>query len=1317
MKNLSGGLCLPCFTRSLIVCLFLLLSYAAFGEQITGVANLLGSDGLSSQRVFSLVEGKDGAIWISTRTGVDRYNGRIIKNYSLKGDFYCGDLAGRYILLYTTDNGDIYAYDNLGSIYKYSDVYDRFEQIDKLSSTFNGNIHLNKVCPTKDLTLYCLTEGLYKRTNDGQPLQPVVKGLNVSDAVKIGNTLYAATTTGLMRIEGPQAKPVTSLPKTAIQSLFYLKDKNALYVGTFNDGLWKLNLTDLAAQKIAADNHVFNNPVRAIVRLNNDDLAVGIDGGGVYLVSIAGDAARLLIDTSDNKDYWLQGNGVYALLPDTWGNLWVGSYTGGVSNVRFSKAPLQHIVHRQGIANSIANNNVNAIEENPADGSLWFATDKGLSINRGTSWEHTLPGYVCLSVCATGSGNMLVGTYGEGFFLLDANGNVKQHFTKKNGTSASNYFFSIERDKEGDIWVGSIDGYLMHFNPQLKLQHTYILNTIYSIVPMSGSEVAVGTVDGFYVVNKGSRQITQYASAQEQLNNDVSAYIVPMLYNGNKTMWLGTEGGGLSLYDMATRKTLRNYKTAQGLPSDDVYGLERDSKGRIWISTGKGVAVLTDTLISAMNYLNLGGEYNKNASTKLKTGEIVFGSTWGALRFSPLEIGDFDYKASLHILSINVEGLDKDRQSDELEDIMEGLRKGHVSLAYDRNSFIVDFECLNLKYQDDIGYRYKLEGYDKDFSRNMPFAFAHYKNVAPGSYVLKVCAVKLSDGSVIDSCELRITVSSPWWYSWWAWLIYLLVIGVIIYLSIRYKLSLMRKKQDVDKIRFFINTAHDIRTPVTLALAPLEDLQAQEELSENGAYLLGLARQNMRKLNSMTTQLLEFEKLDWNKTSLNLVPVNLNHVLTGEVASFRNVCEKKDVTLTASIPDEALCINGDVSLLEMTFDNLISNACKYTPQGGKISITLSEHSNKVRVEIADTGIGITDEGKKRIFTEVYRDENARLSGQPGTGFGLLQVKRIVQALNGTIAFRSEPDKGTTFVLTFDRVHAEAYNEVNKHHESALLSEFSDDLATPQTEASPNAQTLLIIEDNDDLRAYLGKTFSVQYNVVLQPNADDAMEYLKTGYPDLIISDIMMPGTQGDVFCQQVKNNPETAGIPIILLTAKTDHDAHIQGLKKGADDYIPKPFSSEILRLKVAGLLENRARMRMSILKDAMNQAAQPAPEPTQPEAEPAALPETSASDRAFVRKVTDILLANIADTDFSIDALCKEMAMSRTLFYNRLKSLTGKAPQDFIRLLRLEKAAELLRQGMPVNEVSLQTGFVNPKYFATVFKKHFGVQPSKYTA
>ena len=1317
MKKPSGRLRLSSYIRSLIVCLFLLLSYAAFGEQITGVANLLGADGLSSQRVFSLVEGKDGAIWISTRTGVDRYNGRIIKNYSLKGDFYCGDLAGRYIMLYTADNGDIYAYDNLGSIYKYSDVYDRFEQIEKLSSSIKGSIHLNKVCPAKGLTLYCLTEGLYRRAGDGQPLQPVVKGLNVIDAVKIGNALFAATTTGLMRIEGPQAKPVASLPKSPIQSLFYLKDKNVLYVGTFNDGLWKLDVATLAAQKIAADSHVFNNPVRAIVRLSKDDLAVGIDGGGVYLVGIADDAARLLIDTSDNKDYWLQGNGVYALLPDTWGNLWVGSYTGGVSNVRFSKAPLQHIVHRQGIANSIANNNVNAIEENPADGSVWYATDKGLSINRGTSWQHSLPGYVALSVCATGNGDMLVGTYGEGFFLLDANGNVKQHFTKKNGTSASNYFFSIERDSQGDFWVGSIDGFLMHFDRNLKLQHTYILNTIYSIVPLEGNEVAVGTVDGFYVVNKGTRQITQYASAQEQLDNDVSAYIIPMLYNGNNTMWLGTEGGGLRLYDMASRKTLRNYKTAQGLPSDDVYGLERDSKGRIWISTGKGMAVLTDTLISAMNYLNLGGEYNKNASTRLRSGEMVFGSTWGALRFSPLEIGANDYKARVNILSINIEGLDKDQQSDELEQIMEGLRNGHVSLAYDRNSFIVDFECLNLKYQDDIGYRYKLEGYDKDFSRNVPFAFAQYKNVAPGSYVLKVCAVKLSDGSVIDSCELRITVSSPWWFSWWAWLIYLLAIGVIVYLSIRYKLSLMRKKQDADKIRFFINTAHDIRTPVTLALAPLEDLQAQEELSENGAYLLSLARQNMRKLNSMTTQLLEFEKLDWNKTSLNLKSVNLNHVLTGEFASFRNVCEKKDITFTASIPDEPLCIMGDVSLLEMTFDNLISNACKYTPEGGKISITLSELSGKVRVEISDTGMGISDEDQRHLFTEVYRGDNARQSGQPGTGFGLLQVKRIVEALNGTISLNSATDKGTTFVLTFDKVNAPASNVVNKHHESALLSEFTDAVCTPQATASPHSQTLLIIEDNDDLRTYLGNTFAAEYNVVLQPSADAALDYLKSGYPDLIISDIMMPGTQGDVFCQQVKNNPETAGIPVILLTAKTDRDAHLEGLRKGADDYIPKPFSSEILRLKVAGLLENRARMRMSILKDAMNQAAQPEQPAEPPQTPVAEAPETSAADLAFVRKVTDILLANIADTDFSIDSLCKEMAMSRTLFYNRLKSLTGKAPQDFIRLLRLEKAAELLRQGLCVNDVALQTGFVNPKYFATVFKKHFGVQPSKYTA
>ena len=356
-------------------------------------------------------------------------------------------------------------------------------------------------------------------------------------------------------------------------------------------------------------------------------------------------------------------------------------------------------------------------------------------------------------------------------------------------------------------------------------------------------------------------------------------------------------------------------------------------------------------------------------------------------------------------------------------------------------------------------------------------------------------------------------------------------------------------------------------------------------------------------------------------------------------------------------------------------------------------------------------------GHKHTFSKVFRAQNALETQEVGTGFGLIQVKRIVKMLHGNIEFKSTEGKGTTFTVSFKRVYEEAITQPRQTPVNSLSDDGNYSLSAKTIDPEHNKDvTVLIVEDNDDLRQYLGNTFSPEYNVVLMPTADDALSYLSEEYPDLIVSDVMMPGTQGDDFCSAVKNNPETAGIPVILLTAKAGHDAIVTGLRKGADDYIAKPFSTEILKLKVQGAIENRNRLRNYLLKQAVNKVTSENTADALHIAEEKGIePELSISDRKFMERVTEIVVSNMANTNFTIEILCREMAMSRTLLYGRLKSLTGKAPQEFIRLLCLERAAELLRQGMSVTDAAEATGFINAKYFSTVFKKQFGVQPSKF--
>ena len=1295
-----------------VVCLLISVIANALNLSITDVKHLRRGEGLSSQRVFNILEDKHGAIWISTRAGVDRFNGREIRNYERQGDFFYGDLAGRVIMLSEDLDGGIMAYDNIGTIYKYSEVHDQFETTYKLDTDIPGAIKLNKYFKnSKGTEIFGLTQGLFAREAGGQA-HALIESADVNDVVEIGGDLYVATTLAFIKY-GAQGS-VTRFPELSgncSQTLYYLESRKKLLVGTFNDGLWIYDLKSGQFTHVDAKTPIFNNPIRAFQKIDDQTVGVGIDGGGVYTIDVDNLMVELLINAEDEHEFSLHGNGIYAMSEDSQGDIWVGSSTGGVSELMFTQQPFKQISHVKGNKNSLSNTNVNAISEN-ADGSIWYATDHGVSINKGSQWTHILQGCVGLSLQPLAGGKMLLGTYGEGVFMLDSNGNTLKRINKQSGTLTSNYIFSVKQDRSGECWVGALDGHLMQLDANLNKVATYPISLVHSIEVIDANRVAVATVDGFYIVDKTTGKVDHYASAEEQVNNDVSAYIVPMLWNADGTIWLGTEGGGLNLYDLATRKVLHSYKMQDGLPSNVVYCLQRDNMGRIWLGTGNGIAIFDGKEFTSLDYLNsLASEYNKNAVAKLRSGELMFGSTSGAMRYSPDKIATLNYKAPLRITGFAIEGINPDEKNAMSERIFEGMAEGSVKLAYAHNSFSISFECINLKYQEDIGYQYIMEGYDKGWSESQTWGIISYKHVMPGRYNLRIRAISLSNGSVIDEKEMFITIAQPWWNSWLAWIVYALLLGFLVWVIIRYKMWKMQKSQDEEKIRFFVNTAHDIRTPVTLAMAPLDDLKRDEPLSENAAYLLSIARQNIRKLNSITSQLLEFEKFETNRNKVDLVPVDLRDILKGEIACFSNVCKKKNINLCITLPEEPANIHGDIALLEMIFDNLISNACKYTKPGGYVAVKLEAQNSKVITQIIDNGIGIPASERKHIFTDIYRAQNARDSQEVGTGFGLLQVKRVVKTLDGTISFTSTEGEGTVFTVTFERTYEKAEQHERKTQANAMINEVVPSIVPPAEKPEVKDSTLLIVEDNEDLREYLGKLFWHDYNIELKATADEALEYLNNVYPDLIISDVMMPGMQGDDFCNLVKTNPDTSGIPVILLTAKTNHESIVEGITKGADDYVAKPFSSEILKLKVKGLLENRNRMRNYLLKQAMQQATDNKPI----EREEPAEANLSVSDNQFMTKVTSLVIEKIADTEFNIDILCREMAMSRTLFYNRLKALTGKAPQEFVRLLRLERAAEMLRQGQSVNDVAEATGFVNVKYFSTVFKKHFGVQPSRY--
>ncbi len=627
-----------------------------------------------------------------------------------------------------------------------------------------------------------------------------------------------------------------------------------------------------------------------------------------------------------------------------------------------------------------------------------------------------------------------------------------------------------------------------------------------------------------------------------------------------------------------------------------------------------------------------------------------------------------------------------------------------------------------------------MEGYDRDWSKLSSYQLARFVNLPSGNYVLYVKAVCRSNGRELGATSLKISIAQPWWNTWLAWIVYLCILTAIIYFAWQYYKERLQRKYYDEKINFFVNTAHNIRTPLSLVLAPLVDLSKDSHLSEKSRAFLDMAQRNGNKLLKMVTELLDFQKIEQSAEQVSLQDIELPMLLRLQMDKFALAAQEKHIQLCLeACPQQH--IHSDVKMMDLILENLLSNAIKYTPQGGKVTLSASTEGKMALIHVCDTGIGIPKAEIKSIFKSFFRASNAVNSQEMGSGLGLMLTQKLVEKLGGKLSFVSEEGKGTTFCvkLPLGNVTDSSVRLVEEKKKVADESSLAEDKheETCQTvssavlqDAGVSKDTLLFVDDNEDLCKYIRMTFGDSYQVVDVKSAEAALKYLKEGgVCDIVVSDVMMPGMHGDELCRSIKENKETSWLPVILLTAKAGRDFMIEGLGLGADDYIAKPFDTAILASKVASILKNRRRLSQYYMDRSLALVrGETASESGSPEqivcsdsyenVEEAVL---NSQDQAFVDKATSLVLAHLSDTDFNIDRLCREMAMSRTLFYGRLKTLTGQSPQDFMRLIRLEQAAIFLKQGDSVLDVSVKAGFLNVKYFSTVFKKHFGVSPSKY--
>mgnify|MGYP000826092517 FL=1 len=618
---------------------------------------------------------------------------------------------------------------------------------------------------------------------------------------------------------------------------------------------------------------------------------------------------------------------------------------------------------------------------------------------------------------------------------------------------------------------------------------------------------------------------------------------------------------------------------------------------------------------------------------------------------------------------------------------------------------------INYDYPSNILYSWKLEGFYDQWSRPGNENIIRFTNLSPGEYTLHILAVSNEDKRIVlEERAMQISIAQPIWLSFWAMLVYAIVLAVIAIIVLRIIILRKQRKVSDEKIHFFINTAHDIRTPLTLIKAPLEEIREREALTKDGISNMNTALRNVNALLRLTTNLINFERADVYSSELYISEYELNTYLTETFNAFRPYASVKHINFTYESNFRYLNVWIDKEKMDSILKNIISNALKYTPENGSVHIYASETNDSWNVEVNDTGIGIPANEQKKLFKIHFRGSNAINSKVTGSGIGLMLVWKLVHLHKGKINLSSVEHQGSSIKISFPKD--------SKHFHKAHLATRTRELSTEQVpHVSPaeiyekakkqhdqNLQRLLIVEDNDELRNYLTHTLSDNYTIQTCSNGKEALTIVKEYMPELIISDIMMPEMRGDELCAAIKNDIETSHIPIILLTALNDEKNILEGLKIGADEYIVKPFNIGILKATIANLLTNRALLKSKYANLEVSEEEEVSPNCA------------TDLDWKFIATVKKSVEENIDNPAFNVDVLCNLLNMSRTSFYNKLKALTDQAPADYIRLIRLKRAAALLKTGQhSVTEISELTGFNDVKYFREVFKKHFKMSPSKY--
>ncbi|HTN22239.1 MAG TPA: two-component regulator propeller domain-containing protein [Pelobium sp.] len=1326
--------------------------------------NLSTKDGLSSNTVNNMFKDRYGFMWFATADGLNKFDGKHFTIYrhnakdptsitsneisdlyeDQKGNLWIGSTAG--LMLYNRQSNSFTGYKVAGV----------GSSIASLSSDASGKIWVASY------------DGLWILNPETKKIElPKLK--NASDKLLIKkavlrvfrdkrNQIWLGTEDGLFLYQSQQQRFVrfhhkssepNSIVDNSVKAIF--EDiKGNLWLGT-NNGLsmFSADRKTFINYKYEADNKntLSSNITYAVAGEQNGKIWVGTEEGLNIVDPITKKVQR--IERNGRNDYSLKGKAVKSILIDKQGIYWVATFRSGVNkydkNLAFFNLVQSNRYDPLGLSAPVVTSFVQAGEQ-----SVYVGTDgAGLSL-------FDIPTRVFRHIPISGSKNdklsiltmekvgsdIWIGTYLQGLFIYNTKTGLSKQLKKGTGSEdlEGNNIFCIKKDSHGNVWVGTngdgVDFYnlatkeVLNFNKDAQGKQKIDINGYVRVVEEDiEGNIWIGTNGSGIVIYDpitGSKRMLSRANKSLPSNNVTSIYCAQ-----DGTVYIGTVGGGLTIYDQKQNR-FSSYSEQNGLANAVIYKILEDNLGKIWVSTNSGISSFDIQTKKFKNYFYHNGiqqsPFVSGAGLKLQNGSLFFGGTDGFNYFNPAQL--YTNKnvpmVVLTDLKISNQSVKPSDDGQITEDI--SIAK-EIHLDYKQN-FTLSFAALNYTSPQENRYFYKLENFDKDWNSVGTINTAGYTNLDPGEYTFKVRAS--SDAGEWNSpiTSVKIYVRPPFWLTYYAYAFYLLVIGSILW-TIRYlgiqklkaKFALEQERNKVQqfieeerreaerkhefdqlKIKFLTNISHEFRTPISLIMGPVEQLLQQETGSEK-SHQLNMVRRNARRLLNLVNQLLDFRNIKLKEQKLNNTEGDFISFSKDVAESFKDLADRKHINFEFKSSVRFYFTLFDHDKIERVLFNLLSNAFKFTLKDGEVKLKIDQmpHQKGLKVTLSDTGIGMEESVTEKVFDRFFQDDtNGEILNQ-GSGIGLSITKEFVRLHGGKIEVESIAGKGSVFTLYFPfrRLEDSLILEEDAVISDDFSSEMNSETAAESIDNDSNLPLILLVEDNEDFRFYLKDNLKSYYRIVEASNGKDGWQKVLSAHPELVVSDISMPHVTGTELCQKIKSDKRTTHIPVILLTALVGEEDQLLGLEKGANDYMAKPFNFEILNAKIRNLLT---------LNESLKTAYSKRIKVDTPEI------EIESDNEKLLNKINKYVESNLTNPQLSVEDLSRHVGMSRGSLYTKILELTGETPVEFIRSIKLERAAILLdKSDMNISQVSYAVGFATPNYFARSFKAKFNLLPSEY--